>query len=601
MAQKYPKVSRGDIVRSYWQALKPLKWWAFLTIVSIIVGTTFSILTPLFYRTFFNILNTSGGNKIAAGGQLVHALFFILLFNLLGWIFYRSATFTNPQFQGRGMALLRQQGFDYMLSHSYSFFADNFTGSLTQRINRYARAFERLTDRIIWNVIPLFIRIVGISIIIWTIKPVITIILITWILIFLTFNFFFARYKHPFDENRATIDSHATAVLSDSITNHNTIQLFTGYNQETKSYKNVTDEQAAATIFSWKLDGIMEAVQSFLIILMEFLLFYFSIKYWQLGMITLGTFVLLQSYLIGFIGQLWDFSRVVRDFYEGFADAQEMVEILALPHEIKDTPTAKPLIVERGSVEFKKVIFSFNDTRTVLDGINLDIKGGEKVALIGPSGAGKSTIVRLILRLYNVSGGQILIDGQNIQQVTQESLHKNVSLVPQDPILFHRTLMENIRYGRKDATDEEVIKAAHLAHCDEFIKDLPLGYKTFVGERGIKLSGGERQRVAIARAILKNAPILILDEATSSLDSNSEALIQDALEKLMEDKTTIVIAHRLSTIRKMDRIIVVEGGKILEEGSHDTLIEKEGSLYKKLWELQAGGFLVQEPDSEDSK
>ena len=161
--------------------------------------------------------------------------------------------------------------------------------------------------------------------------------------------------------------------------------------------------------------------------------------------------------------------------------------------------------------------------------------------------------------------------------------------------------MENIRYGRKDATDEEVIKAAHLAHCDEFIKDLPLGYKTFVGERGIKLSGGERQRVAIARAILKNAPILILDEATSSLDSNSEALIQDALEKLMEDKTTIVIAHRLSTIRKMDRIIVVEGGKILEEGSHDTLIEKEGSLYKKLWELQAGGFLVQEPDSEDSK
>ncbi len=526
---------------------------------------------------------------------------------MLSWFFFRLATFSNPHFQGNGIALLRQQGFNYMLSHSYSFFANNFTGSLTQRINRYARAFERLTDRIIWNVIPLAIRIIGIAIVIWFVKPIITIILIVWILVFLTFNFFFARYKHPFDEKKAALDSKATGILSDNITNHNTIQLFTGYKQETDSYKNITNEQAAATIFSWNLDAVMEAVQSFLMIFIEFLLFFFSIKYWQAGTITLGTFVLFQSYLIGLGGQLWDFSRVVRDFYEGFADAEEMVEILALPNEIRDIPNAKTLAVPEGKIDFKDVVFSFNETRTVLDKINLSVKGGEKIALIGPSGAGKSTIVRLILRLYDVAGGQIMIDEQNIQQVTQESLHKNVSLVPQDPILFHRTLLENIRYGRKDATDEEVMKAAQLAHCDEFIKDLPLGYKTFVGERGIKLSGGERQRVAIARAILKNAPILILDEATSSLDSHSESLIQDALEKLMEGKTTVVIAHRLSTIRKMDRIVVVEDGKILEEGTHEILIEKEGSLYKKLWELQAGGFLVQEadeeakPDSEDAE
>jgi len=213
------------------------------------------------------------------------------------------------------------------------------------------------------------------------------------------------------------------------------------------------------------------------------------------------------------------------------------------------------------------------------------------VALIGPSGAGKTTFVRLLLRLYSATGGKILIDDQDISEATQESLRKNIAMVPQDPILFHRSLAENISYGERNATKKEIAKAAMLAHCDEFIKELPLGMETYVGERGIKLSGGERQRVAIARAILKDAPILVLDEATSSLDSASEMLIQDALNNLMRGRTTIVIAHRLSTIQKMDRIIVVDDGRIIEQGSHSELLAKEDSLYKKLWELQAGGFL----------
>jgi ABC-type multidrug transport system fused ATPase/permease subunit len=261
------------------------------------------------------------------------------------------------------------------------------------------------------------------------------------------------------------------------------------------------------------------------------------------------------------------------------------------PHEIKDLPGAKELAVSLAKIEYKDVHFSFNQTREVLKGIDLTIHQKEKIALIGPSGAGKSTFVKLLLRLYDLTSGEIAIDDQDIKHVTQESLRKNISLVPQDPILFHRTLKENIRYGRRDATDEEVYEAARLAHCDEFIRGLPQGYDTYVGERGIKLSGGERQRVAIARAILKNAPILILDEATSSLDSESEFLIQDALDTLMKGKTVIVIAHRLSTIRKMDRIIVLEDGKIREEGTHDYLLGQEESLYKKLWNLQAGGFI----------
>ncbi len=593
MPKQYPKVTVKDVFNSYWEALRVFRGTFALTIFLIVTATIFDIVSPLYYRTFFNILNTAT-DKASAGKSLLGALLMILFLNLCSWVCYRAATFANAKFQIGGIAKLRQQGFNYLLNHSYTFFANNFTGSLTQRINRYARAFERLCDRVVWNVIPLLVRILGIALIVWFIKPAITWVIIIWVALFITFNYFFARYKDKYDKKKAEMDSKATAVLSDAITNHNTIQLFAGYGRETDRYRGVTDEQAAVTRFAWNMDGVMEAIQALLIIFMEFLLFFFSIKYWQAGTITLGTFVLFQSYLIGLGGRLWDFSRVVRDFYEGFSDAEELVEMLKLPHEIKDLPGAKDFVFKKGEVSFQKVSFSFNETRTVLDDINMTIDGGQKVALIGPSGAGKSTIVRLLLRFYEVGKGTIFIDGQDVKYLTQDSLHNAISLVPQDPILFHRTLMENIRYGKKGATNAEVIEAARLAHCHEFIDDLPKRYDTYVGERGIKLSGGERQRVAIARAILKNAPILILDEATSSLDSYSEMLIQDALVNLMKGKTTIVIAHRLSTIRKMDRIIVVKDGSILEEGTHKELLKKDESLYKKLWELQAGGFISAE-------
>ncbi len=267
-----------------------------------------------------------------------------------------------------------------------------------------------------------------------------------------------------------------------------------------------------------------------------------------------------------------------------------MVEILETPHEIKDKLGARALAAPSGKIEFIDVDFAFQETRYILKKFNLEVSAGEKVALVGLSGAGKTSIAKLLLRFHDVSAGKILIDGQNIADVTQQSLREKVALVPQEPILFHRTLKENILYGRRDAGNEEVIDAAKKAHCHEFIRRLPYGYETYVGERGIKLSGGERQRIAIARAILKNAPILVLDEATSSLDSESEAMIQDALEKLMKGKTAIVIAHRLSTVMKMDRIIVISKGKVVTTGTHQSLIREKG-IYKTLWEIQAGGFM----------
>jgi ABC-type multidrug transport system fused ATPase/permease subunit len=266
-----------------------------------------------------------------------------------------------------------------------------------------------------------------------------------------------------------------------------------------------------------------------------------------------------------------------------------MAEIIHQKHEIKESVDAVDLVTDKGMIEFRHVSFLFHD-KMILNDLQLSIKAGEKVALVGKSGAGKTTITRLLFRQYDPQKGSVLIDGVNIAKVTLESLGNALSMVPQEPMLFNRTLLENIRYGRPDASDEEVYAAAKLAHCHEFIISHPAGYASLVGERGIKLSGGERQRIAIARAFLRNSPIIVLDEATSSLDSESEGYIQDAFEKLMKERTTIVIAHRLSTIRKMDRIIVIDNGIVVEDGSHEELIKQNGT-YSRLWNIQQGGFM----------
>lgn len=596
----YPEVKLKDVFTAFWRGLKPQKWLMVFVVLSIVAGSAISIGVPVFYKKFFDVVSVPGDTT-----QIVKILIGIILnilyFNIAMWACWRVASFGAATFEGKVIARLKQQAYSYLMDHSYGFFADNFSGSLVQRVNRFTRAFESLADRILWDVFPLIVKVLAIVLVLFFYNRWIAYIILIWILFFLICNILFAIWKLKYDIAVAEIDSKTTGYLSDTIANQNTIQLFTNKKLEVGGYKNITNEQADKTILSWNLSNIIDAVQGFLNVALQFVLFFFAIIFWQKGMISVGVFVMLQSYILSLIDQTWGFSRVIRNIYQAYADAKEMVEIMLLPHEIKDAATAKEMSVKSGKIEFKNLDFNFKETRKVLKNINLTINAGEKVALIGPSGAGKTTFVRLLLRFYSPTAGQILIDGQDILEVTQDSLRKNISMVPQDTILFHRTLAENIAYGKRDATKEEIKKAAELAHCDEFIKNLPYGLDTYVGERGIKLSGGERQRVAIARAILKNAPILILDEATSSLDSHSEMLIQDALSNLMQGKTTIVIAHRLSTIQKMDRIIVVDQGKIIEQGSHQELLENENSLYKKLWELQAGGFLKSEDDEEDDK
>jgi ABC-type multidrug transport system fused ATPase/permease subunit len=280
------------------------------------------------------------------------------------------------------------------------------------------------------------------------------------------------------------------------------------------------------------------------------------------------------------------------DFFEMYGSAYDSINTLIVPQGLTDKPEAVPLTTRHGAVEFRNLTFGYNTEKKIFDDLSLVIPAGQKVGLVGHSGGGKSTLVSLMLRLYDIQSGSIFIDGHNVAELTQESLRRHIALIPQDTILFHRTMRDNIRYARPEASDEEVIEAARKAHAHEFIAHLPKGYDTLVGERGIKLSGGQRQRVAIARAILKNAPILLLDEATSALDSESEAAIQASMAEVMPGKTVIAIAHRLSTIANMDRLLVLEHGRVVEDGSHAQLLS-QGGVYAQLWRRQSGGFLVE--------
>lgn len=309
--------------------------------------------------------------------------------------------------------------------------------------------------------------------------------------------------------------------------------------------------------------------------------------------VTIGDFSFIISLSISIFYNLWYLASQFVVFAEELGRCRQALTIISASHELVDQANAQPLKITQDNIEYKNVTFHYENSVPIFSHMNVSIKSGEKVGLVGLSGSGKSTFVNLILRLFDVQAGEMHIDGQNINAVTQDSLHENIAMIPQDITLFHRSLMENIRYGQINASDEEVIEASKKAHCHEFISQLAEGYESLVGERGIKLSGGQRQRIAIARAMLKNAPILILDEATSALDSMTEKLIQEGLHTLMKGRTTIVIAHRLSTLSEMDRVLVFDKGQIIEQGSHEALIHFNGH-YAKMWHMQAGGFLPEE-------
>ncbi|MCK9497416.1 MAG: ABC transporter ATP-binding protein [Candidatus Colwellbacteria bacterium] len=576
-----------DTLAIYWSAAFKYKFAFFSVLVSVVFASLAGVFVPIFLKKFFDILS---GSSIATG-PLIEIAAIIAVLKGIEWFFWRSSSFMAVFFSTNVMADLSNKAFAYLHKHSFAFFNNSFVGSLVKRMRNFYHSFDELADNLFWDFIPLVVNIAVIFTVLFKMDILLGTGVAAWLVLYVLLSLVFAGYKFKYDLKRTEVETATTGFLADTITNNANVKLWNGTSREIKDFAGKNGELCRVRMRSYNMNNIYDAVQGFLMAALEVGILFVAISLWSKGSLTVGDFVLIQSYLVNIFMRIWGFGRVIRRTYEALSDADDMTEVLVSPHSIKNVPGAKELKVSSGKISFKNVYFCYGDSdREVISGLNLNIAPGEKIALIGKSGSGKTTVTKLLLRMHDVSAGNIEIDGQDISKVTQESLWNNISLVPQDPILFHRPLIENIRYGRPSASDKEVVEAAEAANCHKFISNLSNGYNTFVGERGIKLSGGERQRVAIARAILRNAPILVLDEATSSLDSESELLIQQALERLMRGKTVIVIAHRLSTIKRMDRIIAIDGGKIAEEGSHSGLSSNKESIYGRLWKLQAEGF-----------
>ncbi len=474
----------------------------------------------------------------------------------------------------------------YIQKHSHSYFQNHFGGSIVSKISILADSAESILNTFIYHFIFPFLTLWVVAITMATVNPLLGFILIVWAVIFITVSYYFSLKIHLLSEQLSEKYTALVGKLIDSISNILAVRLFARRNHEIKFLESTAQEKATkAQELRWnelKRKAIMEMMAN---ILVGFLIYYLILERQQ-DRITIGDFALILTLSLSIIDILWDISRYYLNFVEDIGKCAQALRTVIVPHDIKDAPNAVPLRVKKGSIEFNKVLFEYEKGKAFFKDLSIAIKGGEKVGVVGFSGSGKTTFVNLLVRLFDTQGGAILIDGQEIKTVSQDSLHQNISFIPQDPLLFHRTILENIRYGRLEATEEEVREAAKKAYAHDFIENLPKGYYTLVGEKGSKLSGGQRQRLAIARTILKDAKILILDEATSALDSETEHCIQKSLESLMQDKTVIAIAHRLSTLLKMDRIIVFNEGKIVEEGKHRILLARKG-LYARFWNMQS--------------
>ncbi|NCU41442.1 MAG: ABC transporter ATP-binding protein [Candidatus Moranbacteria bacterium] len=584
-------ISFRTILSYYWRHIKNYPVSGILLFVSYIcAGIIANTLSPLIYKNIIDIISLGEIRQ-----EMVQDVFFwvwvlggaIIAYNIL----YRLGDYVSILFESSILRDLANDAFERLHRHSYFFFTNNFSGSLVSKSKRFVWSFSNIFNNILWHIVLRFVELLGAIIVLFLNVPLIAWMYVLWIIVFICLSLWFARIKMPYDTKEANMDSQVTGRHADAITNALTIKMFGSRREEQISFQEITHLQERARRSAWLMRNYQVAIQGFLFILLEFGAMYFVADLWSDGHATVGTVVLVQLYIFGTFNAVWGFGRALMDIEKSLADAKEMVEIFETDISVKDPLSPEKCLISQGDVLFDNVSFVYEDKgKKVLEDFHLHIQSGEKIGIMGHSGAGKTTITKILLRFIDIQEGSIRIDGQDIRNITQDDLRRKIAYVPQEPLLFHRSIKENIAYGKPKATDEEIEEVAKRARAHEFIQKLPQGYDTLVGERGVKLSGGERQRIAIARAMLKNAPILILDEATSSLDSVSEKYIQEALDALMKNRTTIVIAHRLSTIQKMDRILVVESGKIVEEGNHTTLIDLDG-VYALFWKQQVGGFI----------
>ncbi len=581
------------VVTFIFKVIKPFKAYVLGMIIIAVIWAFLLNVQPYIIKTMLNIAMSGDTNNMyhemarLMGLYLLLDFSYVVIFRIYDWITMRFRPCVKKHI---GMVLM-----DSLTEHSHTFFQRQFAGSLTTRI---ADIIVGIPD-----VLRIFIdRLCACSLMLLFVLYNMSLVHVkfafalgVWIILFLGISTLLVFRNQNLAYDVAAARATATGHIVDILTNMASVRLFASKTFE-HSYLNRSlgvsvEKDQARDWFFLKL----HALQGSSFLLFQGICFWWLLNGFITGTMTPGDFVLIVTLNLHIIENFWNIAKEMREFWEKIGNITQGLAIIRSPIEIKDKQNAKELIVTAGEIVFDNVQFQYTDTESLFEHKSVIIQSGQKVGLVGYSGSGKSTFVNLILRFFDVTSGSIMIDGQNIQDVTQDSLHRSIAMIPQDPSLFHRSIFENIKYGRMNASHADVIAAAKKAYAHDFIVELSDGYDTLVGERGIKLSGGQRQRIVIARAILKNAPILILDEATSQLDSVTESQIQESLWDLMQNKTTLVIAHRLSTLLHMDRILVFDQGTIVEDGSHEQLLELNG-LYKQLWEAQVGGFLFDEND-----
>ena len=588
--KKEKKTDYKRVFQFAFTTYRQFPWLAIGSLLTRICATISVLIPPIFYKEIIDILSSSTGITNELSLNAIGVLMIILWIKIASFIVYRLYDFWAIALEMNIQEWVNNFFLQKLQYHSYKFFSENMSWSLISKFRKGVSAFEKLSDIFSWQILPFITNVTIILIIIGVQNIWISIWIFIVILIFTRLQYVLYKYIHPYQEKANALDSEQGGLLSDLIINNHTIKLFASEKKEERKYAKLNYDTAHARKIQYHKSIWIWGSSAAIWIILEVGIMYLAIRMWGNGTISLGMIVLLQTYILRLIDFLWGIGQTLRHTFIAISEASEILKIIDTPHEIQDK-SDKKLKVKHGEIRFEGVDFNYGENQ-IFHNLKLHIKPSQRVALVGESGSGKTTITKLLFRLYDIPSWEILIDDQNIAEVTQESLRSSMSMIPQDPILFHRSIRENIAYGKPNASDEEIIAAAKMARCHQFISHLKDGYETLVGERGIKLSGGERQRVAIARAILENKQIIVMDEATSALDSESEFLIQEAMEELMKHKTVLIIAHRLSTIMKMDEIIVMDQGKVVEKGSHKELLAKPEGIYKKLRDIQSGGFIA---------
>lgn len=583
-------VTYREIFRFAWQFMRPQKWVFLFIFITAFSWSFDALLWPYILRLVIDVFTRYEGNRAEAWGALQGPIFGGLALVICIEGGFRTMGLLLAKAIPKLEADIRMRLFDHVQGHSPKYFNERFAGSLANQITDVTSQITLIIEKLLWPILPaLGTSLLG-AVFLWLVNPLFSVIMMAWVVFHVAVSLKFARSCDAYEHTRGESRTLLIGKIVDSLTNNFAVNLFYRFARERKYILSFQKEEeknnSRAKLYVEKLRCYLSGLYFLLgIVGMNGVLLFLWVK----GVVSTGQAVQVFNSSVNIVFILWGLSTILPALFQSFGTLKQGYLVMKDPQDVLDAPGAVPLSVSSGEIVFDDVHFRYGE-KPLFQNKQVRIRGGEKVGLVGVTGAGKSTFINLILRFYPLEKGKILIDGRDISQVTLESLRGNISLIPQDPILFHRTLRENILYGKPDATEEEVITAAKRAHCDAFIRATTHGYDSTVGERGTKLSGGEKQRIAIARALLANTPILILDEATSSLDSMTERYIQDSLDLLMKNRTTLVIAHRLSTLSRMDRILVFDQGKIVEEGTHADLLEK-GGLYCRMWNMQVGGFL----------